>query len=356
MRRIAILIMAAAGLLSAFAQQTRMLTADRHNEYGLVYTLPITAVKVDVMARHTVRRAGPYWQYAKKYMGTDEVITADEEIWEITGVNVSTYGVADSTRSYLMQLKAGALTYIVVAEDGMLLSINTEPQPAPPVAPLPPSAPLTLFSGKEYLDYVNEDFISSQSSVKQAQLLSEILMEVRDSRLSLTRGTAETMPTDGRQLELMLESLAAQEKAIARAFTGYEISENVCRTFTFIPEEEGRQTLFRMSDFAGFVDADDLSGWPVVADISVISPAELPRDASGVEKKLPKDAVIYALPATVSLTLSLQDEKIAEKTLEIAQMGTTFGLAPSLFTDKKAPGFAVFDAATGAVRTLGTLK
>lgn len=41
-------------------------------------------------------------------------------------------------------------------------------------------------------------------------MLAESLMEIREAKVSLTRGTAETMPTDGRQLELMLESLRHQ--------------------------------------------------------------------------------------------------------------------------------------------------
>ncbi|MBD5222087.1 MAG: DUF4831 family protein [Bacteroidales bacterium] len=338
------------------AQQTRILTAEKHNEYGLVYSLPNTALRVEVTARHTLRQSGPFWQYAKKFIGTDDVIHSDEELWEITDVKVSTFGVPDPENTYLMQLKPGALTYIGVDSDGMLLSINAEPQAPAPAPAYRPSEKMSIPSGKEYLEYVNEDFLSSQSSVKQAQILSETLMEVRDSRLSLTRGTAETMPTDGRQLELMLQSLAEQEKAMTRAFTGWEGSETLTRTFTVMPQSEGAYTLFRMSDFAGFVDADDLSGWEVSAIIKVIAAAEMPKDASGVEKKLPKDAVMYALPATVSVDIRMQDESLAVQNVEMAQFGTLFGLAPSYFTDKKAPGFAIFDAATGAVKSLGTQK
>ena len=31
---------------SADAQQTKMLTADKHNEYGIVYSLPLTELKI----------------------------------------------------------------------------------------------------------------------------------------------------------------------------------------------------------------------------------------------------------------------------------------------------------------------
>ncbi|MCM1291301.1 MAG: DUF4831 family protein [Prevotella sp.] len=346
-----ILIIAALTLftMAVYAQQTKKLTADKHNEYGLVYTLPKTQINIDVTARHIVRQAGPYWQYAKRYFGTEDVIREDEELWEITDVKVWISGVADPEQRYLMQLKPGVLTSIYVDDDGMLQSINAmPPKQVPPVLYRPASAP-QMPNLKQYLDYVNEDFLSSQSSAKQAQLLSETMMEVRDSRLSLSRGTAETMPTDGRQLELMLEQLSAQEEAIARAFKGVEIEETVSRRFSYVPEEEGTVTVFRMSDFAGFVDKDDLSGWEVKATLKEISPAILPKDEKGNEKQIPKDAVIYAIPAGVSLNISCKNDTLLEEELQIAQFGTVFGLAPALFTDKKSPSYATFNPATGAL-------
>ncbi|MDE5551972.1 MAG: DUF4831 family protein, partial [Muribaculaceae bacterium] len=113
------------------AQQTRILTAEKHNEYGLVYSLPITALEIEVTARKEVLTAGPYAAYARKYIGTDKVITHDAERWTITDVKVKTYGTLDTDAKYIMQLKPGALTFIGVSEDGMLLSINKEPASSP---------------------------------------------------------------------------------------------------------------------------------------------------------------------------------------------------------------------------------
>ena len=45
---------------TAGAQQTKVLTAEKHNEYGLVYSLPITALQVTVTAEKETRIAGPY--------------------------------------------------------------------------------------------------------------------------------------------------------------------------------------------------------------------------------------------------------------------------------------------------------
>ncbi len=123
-------------------------------------------------------------------------------------------------------------------------------------------------------------------------LAENLSLEIRDAKTSLTRGTAETMPTDGgRQLELMLESLRHQEAAMTAAFTGASYKETVVRSYTFTPEDEGRSVLFRMSDFAGFVDADDYSGDPVYMWMSPSQAKGSFRSTTrGEEKKLPKDA------------------------------------------------------------------
>lgn len=331
------------------AQQTRVLTADKHNEYGLVYFLPVTSVRFEVTAKQTIRKAGPYYQYAGRYLGTDKVISSDSESWEILSVKALPYGTADTSEEYLMQLKPGAVTSICVADDGMLLSINSvteAPELPAPAADTEPSGKVDI---REYLQYVNEDFLASQSSAKQAQLLSESLMEVRDAKVSLTRGTAETMPADGRQLELMLNSLAHQEAAMSAAFTGTTDTRIVTRTFTYTPDKEGKSILFRMSDFAGFVDSDDYSGEPVYITMKLTSEPEIPTDAKGEPKKLPKDAVIYNLPGSCLLTLKHRDSTLWSEEVECAQLGVQFGLAPTLFSDKKARSLAHFNPATGAL-------
>lgn len=354
-------LLAASMLLTpalSHAQLTRTLTADKHNEYGLVYSLPVTSVRFDIKARHTSYKAGRFFQYAKKYIGTDKVIAEDSDRWEIVSVTATPTGSADPANQYLMQFKPGALTYICVAEDGMILSINKEADATAAPAKAPAEKVETLQEAvdpKEYLQYVNEDFLASQSSAKQAQMLSESLMEVRDSKISLTRGTAETMPTDGRQLELMLNSLSHQEAAMTAAFTGTTEVETVTRSFTFTPQEEGKSMLLRMSDFAGFVDTDDYAGEPVYVNVEVTAKGELPVDAKGEEKKYPKDGVAYVIPGSARISLTMKGRDLWSGNVDCSQFGVVFGLQPSLFSDKKGRSFATFDPTNGALRQIGEL-
>lgn len=345
---IAALLVAASLPAGAQAQQTKMLTADKHNEYGLIYSLPVTSLRVEVKATRTVKQAGPFRQYAKRFIGTTKVVEQDEECWTIESVKITPFGTADKEQTYQMTVKPGSLTSICVDNDGMLLAINKETA-APALTPVPDDSELNRKNIREYLQYVNEDFLTSQSTAKQAQMLSESLMEIRDAKVSLTRGTAETMPTDGRQLELMLNSLAHQEEALTAAFIGTSDSQTVYRTFTCTPDEEGRTILFRMSDFGGFVEADDYSGEPVYIRVSNIKEGEMPVDSKGEEKKLPKDGVVYNIPGAAHIDLTFKGKTLFSDDLQFAQYGIQFALAPSLFSDKRNRSFATFNPATGAL-------
>ena len=338
------------------AQQTKLLTAEKHNEYGLVYTLPVTSFRVEIVAVKETKLAGPFSKYAKIFTSETDVISKDAVNWTIESVKVIPFGVPDSEKRYLMQLKPGATTYIGVSEDGMLLSVNKEPDFIPSESISGNELIGEKFNGKEYLDFVNEDFLAAQSSYKQAQILAEEIMEIRDSKISLTRGTAETMPTDGRQLEIMLASLEKQEQALTNAFTGSSWKERIVRTFTFTPDDDGEYIICRLNPTQGLIDASNTSGEPIKAFVTLVERAEMPVDSKGEEKKIPKDAVVYNIPGTANLVLELKGQSLFEKDFQMSQFGMTFGLNPSIFTDKKEPSYAIFDPATGALRELGSLK
>ncbi|MDE5871351.1 MAG: DUF4831 family protein, partial [Muribaculaceae bacterium] len=157
-------------------QATKVLTAEKSNEYGLVYSLPTTALEVEVTAIHQVALKGPYYLYAKKSIGAEKAIAEDYEKWEISEVKVRPYGVSDSGTQYLMQLRPGALTSITVDANGMLLAINKDDVQVPAPVFNRPEAPVLKTkwpTGNEYLKFVDEDFLASKSSAKQAQLLTE---------------------------------------------------------------------------------------------------------------------------------------------------------------------------------------
>lgn len=169
---------------AARAQATQVLRGEKSNEYGLVYTLPMTQLRITVEARCTRTVAGPFASYAKKCIGADNAVTANTTGWQITQVSVAPEGIADTSVKYLMQLKPGMNTFLTVAGDGMLRTVNAElpEQEQEPLVTSRAVMPESDFDPDAYLKYVTADFLSAQSTGRQAQLLADAIMELRTRR------------------------------------------------------------------------------------------------------------------------------------------------------------------------------
>ena len=73
------LIAISAGLLAigAQAQTSQKMTAGKASEYGLVYTLPKTAVDICIEAQIDEEHPGEFHNYARRHLGIENAITAD---------------------------------------------------------------------------------------------------------------------------------------------------------------------------------------------------------------------------------------------------------------------------------------
>ena len=337
-----------------FAQETKRLTADKHNEYGLIFSLPQTHLDLEVVATKTIRKAGPYYQYAEKYLGIPGAITQDSESWSLTSVKVNPYGVPDPEEQYLMQFKSGSDGYIVLDENGLLLSINTEPV-VDTIVPIEPKAKKkSPLDNHDYAKVYSEELLMSASTAKMAEVAAKQIYRIRESRLDLLTGDVDKMPADGDSFKLIIAQLDAQEAALTALFLGTKSVERVVKRVEYCPEDDVEsEILFRFSDFLGFVDADDLSGAPVSISVTVTEKGEYPVDNKGNIVELPKKALAYTIPGKAVIAISYDGRTYVEEELPIAQLGVVYGLDSSWFVDKKAPANAVFDATTGALLRLG---
>ncbi len=336
------------------AQETKRLTAEKHNEYGLIYSLPITHLDLEIVATKTIHKAGPYHQYAEKYLGLSNAITQDSESWEVTSIKVSPYGIPDPNEQYLMQFKPGNNGYIVVDERGLLLSINTDPV-VETVTPTPlvekETSPL---DNNQYAKVFTEEMLMSASKAKMAEIAAKQLYRIRESRLNLVTGEVDELPADGESYRLILQQLDEQAAALTALFMGTTQTESIVQHINYLPEDEvSNEVIFRISDLYGIVDSDNLSGAPIYLTLTITEEGTLPTNQKGELKKMPKDAVAYAIPGEAEITISNGTKNFFQGRIPVAQFGVIFGLDPSLFTDKKNPSCATFYPQTGGIRQMG---
>ncbi|MEF9923622.1 MAG: DUF4831 family protein [Muribaculaceae bacterium] len=336
-----------------FAQESQKFTAAKHNEYGLIYSLPITHFDITVTATKTVKVAGIYNKYAKKYLGVENAILDDSQSWELQSIELTPYGVPDKDNEYLMQFKNGSSPFLMLDNNGLPLAINyevraikaTKIEAARIKNAITPNAAAQALSG---------ELLVSESIAKQAEIAANQIYKIRESRTNFITGEGDVMPPDGEAMKLMISKLDAQEAALMALFLGTTSSETEAKHFDYTPSEEvNNEVILRISDYNGIVDKNDLSGEPVYLTLKITQRGEMPVNEKGIEKKIPKGAVMYKIPGKAQITLKHNGKSIFDKNIEVAQYGIDFGLDPDMFTNKKQPAYVIFDPQTGAVKEIG---
>lgn len=354
-QRLVISALAAALALGAGAQNVQKLTANKTNEYGLIYALPLTGIDLTIEAEKTVKQPGEFFRYAKKYLGI-EPIKEPSTVYTVKSAVITSHGIADQEERYLVQFKSGQTPFIVIDDHDFPMAVNTEARPVDsPELPEAREAEPTVLETAAARQAMTEEMLKSPSSAKRAELAAARIFEIRQTRSDIISGNADQMPGDGQAMKLALDNLAAQEAALTAMFAGTTQTSTQVRTYTVMPPEQNKKMVVaRLSVTDGRVNADNLTGDPIYLDISVKQRGELPKNDKGEPKKFPKGGLAYRVPGTAGVTAEFDGRQLDSRDLDVAQYGVVFGLEPGMFTDKKAPAYAVFNPASGALVELGT--
>lgn len=343
------------GLLIAMglpAQETTKLTATKHSDYGLVYTLPLTAIDIEAEVTRITAKAGPYYQYAEKYLGMPVTITEDAEYWELNNIHIVPRGIPDKNEEYLVKFKPGFIPYIYLNKDGIILSVNTEPAP-PAVSVTEKPQENTTQADSNPSSVFTEELLMSGSTAKMAEIAAKQLYRIRESRLDIVTGNVEQLPADGESFKLVLNQLNQQEEALTALFMGTIKKEKITRTFRIIPEDAVKnEVIFRFSKYLGIVEKDNLAGSPVYMNLEITEEGEPPVDEKGRVKERPKGGLAYCIPGKARVEIRTGEKKIAGNEIQVSQFGTIFAFPSDLFDNKKAPAQVTFYPETGAIRQL----
>lgn len=338
------------------AQSTQKFTANKTNEYGLVYTLPKTVVDITVETEFTSSRPGEFANFANRHLGIRDAVRDEKDVFSVKSITIGTHGIADPDNRWQVQFKSGSTVSMTLTDGGMPLTINNgQPagiaSPKLPVAVKAPTSPLATEAARQA---VTLEMTRSTSLAKKAELAAQRIFELREQRNELISGNADNMPADGGALKVALAGLDAQEAALTAMFAGTTLTGTKVQSFQFLPGAQAVNdtVVARISPVEGLVDADDLTGSPLTVSVNILSRGELPVSEKGEVKKFPKGGVAYTIPGTAEIIIKMYGKVLATATVELAQLGCTFGLDPGIFSDKKAPMSAVFSPVTGAIVSL----
>lgn len=355
------IFLAAAALLtlSAAAQTSQKLSAGKANDYGLIYSLPVTGLDIYIEAELNEEHPGEFHNYARRHLGINDAVTEDKLSAGLRSVIIVPRGIATDRNRQLAQFKSGTSAFITLTPENLPLGINTEETvDRPPVQiPQPRAAAPTPLDGEGARQAVTSEMARSGSTAKKAELAAQRIFELRETRSDILSGQAENPPADGTAMQLVLENLAAQEAALTAMFAGTKSTRTVVEKVTVVPDStdiDGR-VIARLSAVDGIISPDDLSGMPITIDVKVIERGKLPVNEKGEPKTFPKGGVAYCVPGLAQVSVKCNGRTVASADVTLSQLGVVFGLNPALFIDKKEPYKVIFDPTTGAVVELAPI-
>ena len=300
---------------------------------GAIYLLPKTGIRIAVQVEKTTYAPGELCKYAERYLRIKDVSPTPSVNYRITDIRQEAYAVADTSKHYAIKFDAKtAATNVRLSDDGILLGINTDPQPQS--KSLSTSHP-PLSTKIDPRQYMNEETLAAGSTAKMAELIAQDIYEIRESRNLLVRGQADNMPKDGEQLRLMLNQLDKQDQAMTSLFIGITEKDTTEHTITVIPDKmSDQQVLFRFSQKLGLLESDDFAGLPYyykVEDLKTVPPVEV-IDPKKKNKQAP--GVYVNVPGKLRSTISDAKGSIDTAEFPAGQFGNVELLSGALFNKR----------------------
>ena len=314
---------------------------------GITYFLPQTRLHLTLVATCTTVTPGEYAPYANVFLRTDVAQKAYEE-WTLKTLSVQRYGVADARQGYSIKLKPKTSAPLVtLSADGCLLSINATVEQ--PEALTVPGMKVLSESQTNSQDYKTPEILAAGSPLKAAELAAQEINDIRLSRMEISKGQADYMPSDGAQMQLMMDNLDKQEAALLSLFKGTTAEREQTCTLDVTLEENSEKVIFRFSKEKGFLPADAAEGLPYYI---VVENETTASEAVENNVKKPANALRYCVPGVARVKIMDSGKQIFyNATIPVAQFGKVEYLGGDIF-NKNMKTQVFFDAATGGIKEI----
>lgn len=314
---------------------------------GVTYSLPDTQLDITVEAQCVTRTPGEFCRYAERFLRISDAISTESKEWMLAGVSVDSNGIPNNQKRYTVALGSNPVSSIVLTDKGLLNAINRKPVETK--SKITESAQAQRVNASKYF---TEEILQATSTAKMAELVAKEIYAIRESKLAITRGTADNLPQDGESMNLVLKELDLQERTLTELFTGHIDTVKYTCNIKFTPtldSDTTRSVLFRFSRKLGILERDNLAGAPVYYDFKNLKTVKTePVDKKKKKKEVKKEGICYSLPGKAMVKVYTPSETLFEEEMSFAQLGTVEVLARNFF-DKNGNTKVLFDTATGGI-------
>lgn len=325
----------------------------------VVYSLPLTTIRLDVEAVCEAYTPGPYSQWAKKYLGIDVPQEAGTS-YTLSKVRMTPFLEADRSCSYIVNLSgllgdASPANFFEFSSQGLLLLSDENkgngsswrfPTTAPGTETMASEATSNLTSTETTLyrsvrnesgGYdrvaVRQSQVVEKSPEKKAQEAAAMILSLRESRINIITGNTDAT-FSGDALRAAVEEISRLEEEYMSLFTGVTTTSLQTMSFDVVPAagtEEDLTIAFRISDTQGLLPADDISGRPIVMEITPEDSEDFYSEQAITETRTSKSraryeadqrgSIYYRIPAICSVRITDGQDLILKNRMPVYQKG-----------------------------------
>lgn len=321
MKKITLILAALSAALSLRAQDP---------EGALVYALPQTVISIQVEAVREDFHAGPYARYAQKYLGVD-ARQADAVTYTVSSVKLDSYTEADPESRYTVVPGKGMPSFLSLTAQGLVAigggddsgtrwrftSDSKSDFAERGVGSNLSSASTTLYrSVAGQTIGIQQEMVVSKSVEERAQEAAEMIFRLRRSRIDIITGDTDATYS-GEAMGAAINEISRLEQEYLSLFLGYSDIQTQQMNYEVIPApgNQQRYVAFRVSETAGLVPSDNVSGKPYLLELVPQEPA--PAMGGGSRGNL----AYYRVPAVCTVKLSDGVNVLLQTRLPVYQLG-----------------------------------
>lgn len=333
------MIAAVAAILVAVPAEAKKKEGPKGEEGLVTYCLPSTVITLDVEAVQESFHAGPYARFAEKYLGI-KARQKDETTVQIASIRLTPFVEPDQSRRYALQVPKGEICASTFALSSAGLVSFSDASFGDGVQWRFPMASKSDFAGrgvssnltsesatlygksKKQTVSVQQNMVVEKSAEKKASETADVIFKLRRKRLEIVTGDTDATYS-GEAMGAALEELARLEEEYMSLFVGYSDYQDMKMSFDIIPDgtaESQMYVAFRVSDNAGLLPADNLSGRPVVMEI-VPQAFAAPSVDSESDKNRKEVCITYRIPAACTVKIMDGKSLLLQTRIPVYQLG-----------------------------------
>lgn len=317
---------------------------------GVVYALPKVSFKIDVWITKTDYLKGPYYNYASKLLGVEDVISNNYVTYAIKDLKISDEFTPDSDQLYFLNLgeisgKTTNIKLLQMNEEGMFGGIIAQESTKDIIVKdrlveeiRTGNRDFRYFADANLIEKVDtiirrvdidtstiEKAILKRYSIEKdlnqrAQDAATLLMEIRKNRLELISGFQEVAYEAG-ALSLMNQELEQMENDYLSLFIGKKLVTDEHYIFYFTPLADQPNIIspvFRFSENIGIAPLTGSAGEKVSVAIKSHGLADNMSNVN-VNGNIP--GIVYRFPESAEVWLKYDSQEFDKQIMTIPQLG-----------------------------------